>query len=145
MKINCRVFEFGQDLIEYAIIFPILVLILFGIFDLGRVVYFYSALTNSAREGARKAVVDPTNTTGITAIINHYAIGLNLGCPDATPPEQAVVVNIQDQDSNGRDDHVLVQVCYQFQPVTPMVGNLLGLGSGNSIFLHGKATMRIEE
>ena len=31
----------GQDLVEYAIIFPILFVMLMGIFDLGRVMYYY--------------------------------------------------------------------------------------------------------
>ena len=146
MRIRIKDFELGQDLMEFAIIFPILFMILVGIFDLGRVVYFYSALTNAAREGARKAVVDPSNTTYINNTVNHYAIGLNLGCPDSTPtPEPSVIVNIIDQDLNGRDDHVTVRLCYQFRPVSLIIGGLLGLAQGDSIILHGQASMRIEE
>jgi hypothetical protein len=47
----------GQDLAEFALILPLLMLIVFGVLDLGRA--FFSAITiaNAAREGARKAVL----------------------------------------------------------------------------------------
>jgi hypothetical protein len=46
----------GQDLAEFAIIFPLLILVMFGVLDLGR--GFFSAITiaNAAREGARYAI-----------------------------------------------------------------------------------------
>ena len=43
----------GQELAEYALALPVILLILMSILDLGRVVYVYSALHNSVREGAR--------------------------------------------------------------------------------------------
>jgi len=133
-------FERGQDLIEYAIIFPILFMVLVGIFDLGRVVYYYSALTNVAREGARWAVINPTDTANIKGIVCYYAVGLDLGCPN--PP---VTVTPLDQDSNGRDDHIRVNVSYDFKPVTPLMGSFLGLGSSDTLSLHGPAIMRLEQ
>ena len=39
-------------MVEFAITLPILALLVFAIFDLGRVVYFYSSMQNAAREGA---------------------------------------------------------------------------------------------
>jgi Flp pilus assembly protein TadG len=147
MKIRIRFSELGQDLMEYAIIFPILFLILVGIFDLGRVVYYYSALTNAAREGARWGVVHPADNPNISAIISNYAVGLDLGCPNSNPPpapEPAVTVTLLDQDAVPGNDHIQVTVCSQFKPVTPVIGFFLGLGSTDVINLHGQSTMRIE-
>jgi Flp pilus assembly protein TadG len=48
----------GQALVEFALAFPIMVLILFGIFDLGRAVYAYNTVANAARDGARVAMVN---------------------------------------------------------------------------------------
>lgn len=55
----------GQELVEFAIIVPVLVLILFGVLDLGRVFFGTIAITNAARVGARAAVLsfDPFNNT----------------------------------------------------------------------------------
>ena len=43
----------GQELVEFAVILPILLLILFGVADLGRLFHATVAITNAAREGAR--------------------------------------------------------------------------------------------
>ena len=48
----------GQALAEFAIVFPIVILLLLGLFDLGRAVLLYNGLTNAAREGARLAIVN---------------------------------------------------------------------------------------
>ena len=49
--------ERGQSLVEFALILPILVLLLVGMFDLGHVVWTNDALSNAAREAARYAIV----------------------------------------------------------------------------------------
>lgn len=48
----------GQALVEFALVFPIALLVLFGVFDVGRLVFMYTGLTNGAREGARLAIVN---------------------------------------------------------------------------------------
>ena len=47
----------GQTLVEFALILPILVILLVGIFDLGHVVWTNDALSNASREAARYAIV----------------------------------------------------------------------------------------
>jgi Flp pilus assembly protein TadG len=44
--------------VEFALVFPIVILILLAVFDVGRAVLVYNGLTNAAREGARLAVVN---------------------------------------------------------------------------------------
>jgi Flp pilus assembly protein TadG len=48
----------GQSLVEFALVFPIAILLLLAVFDAGRAVFLYNGLTNAAREGARLAVVN---------------------------------------------------------------------------------------
>lgn len=48
----------GQALAEFALVFPIIVLLLMAMFDMGRAVFIYNGLTNAAREGVRLAVVN---------------------------------------------------------------------------------------
>ena len=45
--------EKGQSMVELAILLPILLIILLGIIDFGRVFFAYVTITNAAREGAR--------------------------------------------------------------------------------------------
>ena len=140
-KNNNHKFEFGQDLVEFAVIVPILFMILIMIFDLGRVVYYYSVLTNTARDGARAAIIDGTDSTDIQDAVCQLALGLDLGCPNAT----ITVTNLNlEPDSENIPDHVRVGVDYQFQPVTPMVKYFFDMGASDSITLNSQATMRLE-
>jgi Flp pilus assembly protein TadG len=45
----------GQSMVEFALILPLFVLFIIGIFELGRAFFAYIAITNAAREGARVA------------------------------------------------------------------------------------------
>jgi Flp pilus assembly protein TadG len=49
--------ERGQTLVEFSIVLPIFLLIVFGAIDLGRVIWAADSLANAAREGARFASV----------------------------------------------------------------------------------------
>lgn len=48
----------GQALVEFAIVLPVIVLVILGLFDLGRGVFAYNTLAQSARQANRLAIVD---------------------------------------------------------------------------------------
>lgn len=48
----------GQGLVEFALVLPIFLLVLFGIIDLGRYVYVANAFNQAAREAARYGSVE---------------------------------------------------------------------------------------
>jgi Flp pilus assembly protein TadG len=43
----------GQELVEFALVIPVLVLFLFGVLDVARIFHALIAVSNAAREGAR--------------------------------------------------------------------------------------------
>ena len=47
----------GQDLVEFALVVPILILLLFGILQIGLLVMQYNTVANAAREGARYGII----------------------------------------------------------------------------------------
>jgi Flp pilus assembly protein TadG len=51
--------EFGQALVETAITMPVLILILSGLLDLGRIYYTYIALEEAGAEAARYLAIEP--------------------------------------------------------------------------------------
>jgi Flp pilus assembly protein TadG len=69
--------EGGQAMVEFALVIPLLVLVLMGIVDLGQGVYAYNVVASGAREGARFGVLDPTNTNGIKSQALANTAGLN--------------------------------------------------------------------
>jgi Flp pilus assembly protein TadG len=120
--------ERGQDLIEYALVLPIMLLILMSILDLGRVVYVYSSLHNSVRDGARYGIINPTDAAGIEALVRTKAVGLD-------PIDLTVVVVRPDLQT------VRVRATYQFAVVSPIVSVLVG---GSPWPVGSQATMRVE-
>ena len=118
----------GQELVEYALALPIFLLLLMSILDLGRAVYFYSALHNSVREGARYGIIFPDDSAGIEAVVRQKAVGLD--------PSALTVLSVMPD-----EDTIQVTVTFQFIAVTPIVGALLG---SNEITLGSRATMHIE-
>ena len=58
MKKHPRSTEAGQGLVEFALVFPVFILMLFGLLDVGRYVYMNSVLSQAAREGARVAAAE---------------------------------------------------------------------------------------
>jgi Flp pilus assembly protein TadG len=48
----------GQTLVEFALVLPIFFLLLFGLLDMGRLVYMNSTVSQAAREAARTGAVE---------------------------------------------------------------------------------------
>jgi hypothetical protein len=74
----------GQTLVEFALVFPIAILLLMAVFDVGRAVFAYNGLTNAAREGARLAIVNQDESLiedRVTAMTFGTGVS-NLGDPD---------------------------------------------------------------
>jgi len=61
MKINKSIQkrENGQNLVEFALILPMLLFVVFGVLDLGRIFFATINLTNAAREGVRYLTLHP--------------------------------------------------------------------------------------
>ena len=53
----------AQALVEFALLLPILLVLILGAMDLGRVFYVKTVLTNAAREGANTLSRYPTDST----------------------------------------------------------------------------------
>lgn len=89
----------SQALIEFALISPVLLLLLFGIVDVGRAVFYYDTLGHAAREGARSAVRAsnqlPTNADVLSTVTSQLVgIPVSEPCPQgpitsATPPDNS--------------------------------------------------------
>ncbi len=61
----------GQSMVEFALILPVMILVIAGIFDLGRAFFASITITNAAREGARFGTLNPVNTGGMTVAVDN--------------------------------------------------------------------------
>lgn len=70
MKPDSR--ERGSAMVETAITIPILLVLMVGIFEVGRAYETWQVLTNAAREGARMSVTPSSTEPTTTALIRQY-------------------------------------------------------------------------
>jgi len=136
----------GQGLVEFALVFPIIILILFAIFDLGRGVYAYNTIANAARVGARVAVVNQIPTTpggdcnqsrpienpgiphwSVKTCAADSAISLGVQASDVTvqyvpPPSTTLTCS----PALKVGCIARVTVTYTYTPSTPVIGSLVG-------------------
>ena len=109
--------EAGQELVEFAIVFPVLALILFGVLDLGRVFYASITIANAAREGARYAMFYPNDTAGIQTATEREAQNSGLDLTDSAK----AAIDVSCPDGCGRGLPIRVTVTYKFQLILLMV------------------------
>jgi Flp pilus assembly protein TadG len=64
--------ETGAELIEFALVFPLLLLVMLGIIDFGFLFQRYEVVTNAAREGARIATLPGYATADVQTRVNQY-------------------------------------------------------------------------
>ena len=64
----------GQSMIEFALVSPLLFLMVFLLIDFGRLVYIYSAMSNAAKEGARTVSLVPQENTDCVAMKRMEAV-----------------------------------------------------------------------
>jgi Flp pilus assembly protein TadG len=64
----------GQGIVELALSLPLLLLLMLGTIDIGRVFYDYVQLRNAVREGAGYGARMPNDTAGITLRVNRHGI-----------------------------------------------------------------------
>jgi len=87
-----RASQRSQALIEFALISPVLLLLLFGIVDIGRAVFYYDAVNHAAREGARVAVRASSPLPSNADVLATVAAQL-LGAPVTEPCPQGPVTS----------------------------------------------------
>ena len=127
----------GQSLVEFALIVPIFVLVMVGIFDVGRAVFAFNTINQAAREAARLAIVDQTvlHIQG-EAIESSVSLGVQaadvlVDFRDRDTPETAgsctgVTADPDTNDASIVDCFAVVRVQYDWNAATPFLGALMG-------------------
>ncbi|MGH8862023.1 MAG: TadE/TadG family type IV pilus assembly protein [Jatrophihabitantaceae bacterium] len=59
----------GQSMVEFTLILPVLMLMIFGIYQFGQTYSDYIQVTNASRTGGRKALVSRSDATGVNDAI----------------------------------------------------------------------------
>ena len=114
--------ERGQSLVETAVVFPILILLLAAIIDFGRAFDTYIVLTNAAREGARFGSANPELTEAqVQKIVIDDVLGSGT---NITPIVEFDADNVVVVGQEAQSEEVTVTVTYPFEL---WFGRLIGI------------------
>ncbi|HXF50069.1 MAG TPA: TadE/TadG family type IV pilus assembly protein [Dehalococcoidia bacterium] len=105
--------ERGQSLVELSIALPVLLVLLLGAVDFGRLYYASVTVAGAARNGAQYASENPNDTAGIRAAALEDAGTLN--------PQPTVTVTGPDADATG-GRYIGVRVQHTFHTLVPWPG-----------------------
>lgn len=139
----------GAAVVEFAIIFPLLIILLFGMIDFGRAFFLRNNLVSAAREGAR-AGATMTNPCGEVATIRARVRSSVTTFGGAPPTDAQIPVAFQYSDgspSNCTSTTLATNVIdsvknYPFTPITPVFRLI---GSSQTLSITVAATYRWEQ
>jgi len=139
----------AQALVETALVLPLLLLLIVGLFDIGRAIWLSNTLATAVREGSRYGVVHgalsgsptgpgaasytaPDTDTAITAQVRAYATGV---------PNNLTVQSTWPDGNANRGSRIVVSASFPFTPILAQVF----LGGGLGITLRSSSTLVIEQ
>jgi Flp pilus assembly protein TadG len=105
----------AQALVEFALVLPLLVILIVGLFDFGRAVYTYNAIANAARTGNRVAIVNQ-NEAAIRTAARDNAVWTELGDSDVDIDFECTQIGCIAR----------VDVSTSYDPAMPVIGGLFG-------------------
>jgi Flp pilus assembly protein TadG len=136
--------ERGQSLVEFSLILPVFLLLLFAMVDYGRAYYSWLVVTNAAREGARASAVRSDTATVNSKVYSSFCSTWPSTSNCGLEPGKVSVVPSNVQGTRGTE--TTVKVTYNFSFVTP-IGGIVSLVSGGSLAtptINATASMRLE-
>ena len=133
----------GQSLVEFVLLLPVLLIVLAGLLDLGRLYFAYVAVTDAAAEGAAYAALffppsDSATCPPDDSDICRAAREASAGLVQLDQAEIAVECPGCPNPASG--DAVTVRVVYPFTLVTPIVEAMV---PGSVLDLEAVATQAI--
>jgi PKD repeat protein len=125
----------GQSMVELALVLPLLVLLVLIAVDFGRIYFSYIEIHNAAREGAKYAAQDPSNTALITSAATRETNSqaqsgesvLVLSAPLCKNAGGTVIAcATATTGGSGPGNTVTIRVAERFSFLTPIINNFFG-------------------
>jgi Flp pilus assembly protein TadG len=142
-------FENGQSLVEMALVLPILLLLLCGLLDLGRVYFIHVALEDGAGEAALYLAINPACPTAASGAQcadpnNAQYRAAHGGGQEVDWSMATIKIDIPTDQNNvaiyNVGEAVSVTIEYPFQLLTPIIPKIVGI---NPITLYTHASQVI--
>jgi Flp pilus assembly protein TadG len=137
--------ERGAELIELALVLPVLLLMFAAIFDFGVLFQRYLVVSNAAREGARIAVLPGYTQADVQDRVTNY-VRQSTGDYTLSPTATLVTVSIDPPGPTPAFPaaQVTVSLTHAYLVIGPVAALFGSGGNWNTITLVVRSTMRIE-
>lgn len=142
-RIRC---EQASNLVEVSLLLPLLLVMVAGVVDLGRALYYSDVLASAASAGAIYGSQAPTDITGMENTVNNDAAEVpqvtaaaSYGCECQDGTGKSVSCSASPSCSSGVVYYVTVTASSEFKPLVPWPG------IPSSFTLSSSSTMRGEE
>lgn len=135
----------GAEFVEFALAFPLLLVVVLGIMDMGVMFQQYQVITAAAREGARVGVLPSYSTSDAEDRADAYISASILTMGGTAPPS---VATIQTGVVVGTQCMSTITVTTSFPHQYLFVGQFLAYFGGSALgtkTLNASATMRTEQ
>lgn len=129
--------EKGQAVVEMALILPILLMLVFGIVEFGRILNTYMIVTEISREAARKGSVGGTDLE-IRDTVRNQAV--DSGLKSSLIQDADIVITDPSSVKRARGTTLKVQLSYPVDIIAPVIGTLVG----DPYIVTAQTTMRVE-
>jgi Flp pilus assembly protein TadG len=124
----------AQSMVEFALMLPLVLAIMLGIFESGRFMAVYTGIANGARSGARVATITSATENQI-----RDAVVAAVALVDTTQLRSGVEISTR---TPGAAMTVTVSYAYVFNP---LLASLLSAGGLSTVTIQQQATMIVEE
>lgn len=122
--------ERGATLVEFALVLPVILLLVFGMIEFGRVLNAQIVIRNAAREGARAGSVGKSAAEIAACVL------------DMSPTLDGGALSVAVTNAQGATgEAVVVHVAYSVDVVTPLIAAFF---SSNPVPLAAESSMRLE-
>lgn len=137
----------GQSMVEFALALPILLLVIFGLLEVGRAVFMYAAVVNASREAVRYATAYGVNESDVLHYHNCAEIrdtarqvaflmpledeNITIEYDTGPDPDTGIIPapyaecasdeEVDDAIEMACGDRVAVTVTYYYRPIVPIV------------------------
>lgn len=120
----------GQSLVEFALLLPLLLLLICGVVDIGRLMFAFISLNMTAQEAVRLGGLGKEDSEIADYARNHVRIG------DAS----MMIVNITPEPSIRKEgENVTVTLTYSLPLITPLMTQIIPVP-----VLSANSTIRVE-
>jgi Flp pilus assembly protein TadG len=131
--------ELSQSAVEFALVLPLLLLVILGLMEMGRLVFIYTAVLNASREAARYGAATGTNDAGVKQYLDCTGIedaairvgflaniqrsNITIRYDSGGEPDATIATSTRqcpDTTITG-GDRIVVRVVVPFAPIVPLV------------------------